>query len=245
MTLRTVIHSLCKQIAAETSEWQFSSGKDFGTGSFKRKDIKFADAKICPCFNFKVGTTCNMQWEVVVNHQKLAALCNEIIPWPYWTLSEIGFKGVVPGYKSGDPDKHPVSSIWTPNMYEYYRQQGKSWPRGWILVADCEPYLRKAFADGQALIAQYYDLSSERALLENLPTQKGVVGDAGRGGLEGDFAIMYCLARMSLGDFDFFELYRSEEFETVYPKNTKSLDQLAAKVPELKKRYAKTGSIFA
>ena len=245
MTLKTVIHSLCKQIAAETSQWQFESGKDFGTGSFKRKDIKFADVKICPCFNFKGGTACGMQWKVVVNYQKLSTLCHEITTWPGWILSEISFQGVVSGHKNWTADEHPVNAIYTPIVYEYFQQQGKPWPRTWILVADCEPYLRKAFADGHALIAQYYDLSSERALLENLPTQKGVVGLAGRGGLEGDFAIMYCLARMSLGDFDFFELYRSDEFETVYPKNTKSLDQLAAKVPELKKRYTETGSIFA
>jgi hypothetical protein len=47
-----------------------------------------------------------------------------------------------------------------------------------------------------------------------------------------------------LGDFDFVVRYRSDDFKTIYPKRTEELNKIIAKLPELKKRYAETGSVI-
>jgi len=39
------------------------------------------------------------------------------------------------------------------------------------------------------------------------------------------------------------EAYRSDSFETIFPKRTVELDKLISALPALKKRYAETGSV--
>lgn len=61
--------------------------------------------------------------------------------------------------------------------------------------------------------------------------------------LERQKGVMMCIVRSLLGDFDFVERYRSDDFKTIFPKRTVELDKLAAVLPDLKRRYTETGSI--
>ncbi|MGO4569269.1 hypothetical protein AB4Z52_30535 [Rhizobium sp. 2YAF20] len=55
--------------------------------------------------------------------------------------------------------------------------------------------------------------------------------------------VMVCVVRILLGDFDFVEHYRSDEYKTGKPKRIADLDKIIAALPELRKRYTETGTV--
>ena len=116
---------------------------------------------------------------------------------------------------------------------------------GMIDITEVRPVLRDVMRDGIAFIEKHYDLSSEENLLRNLPPKyTSYVGTWGYDELEKQKGVTMCLVRILLGDFDFIMNYRSEDYKTIYPKSLTELDKIIAALPELKKRYAETGSVI-
>jgi hypothetical protein len=99
--------------------------------------------------------------------------------------------------------------------------------------------------DAIDFINNHYNLSSEQALLNALPTKytlrhEKLIYDE----MEKSKGLMLCIVRILLGDFEFVERYRSDDFKTIYPKRIAELDKIMATLPALKKRYAETGSVM-
>jgi hypothetical protein len=97
--------------------------------------------------------------------------------------------------------------------------------------------------DGISFIQNHYDLSSEASLLKGLPakyTTRHVNSPYDQ--MEKQKGVVMCLVHVLLGDFEFVEHYRSNDFSTIFPKRTDELDKIVDALPELKTRYAEIGS---
>ena len=95
-------------------------------------------------------------------------------------------------------------------------------------------YIHEIMNLGIDLIADNYDLRDEAHILANLPPL-----------YEDDNGIRQCIAKIIDGDFDFiFKFYNDEIIETRRPKKKKWLDLIIVRIPDLKKQYESTGSVF-
>ena len=111
-------------------------------------------------------------------------------------------------------------------------------------IGESRPLFEATMKDGIDFIAQHYDLSSEENFLRALPAKYTGRYAHSYDEYERHNGVMLCLIHMLYGDFDFFDYYRSDAFETAFPKRVADLDKIAAVLPELKNRYAETGSII-
>lgn len=109
-------------------------------------------------------------------------------------------------------------------------------------VSDCRPFLRSVMLDGIDLIERLYDFSSEENFLDNLPPKYTPRSDKiPYDEFERQKGVMMCIVRALLGDFEFVEKYQSDSYQTIFPKRTKELENLAAAMPDLRRLYTKSG----
>lgn len=112
-------------------------------------------------------------------------------------------------------------------------------------LSEARPVLRAMMQDGISLLERLYDLSSEENFLKRLPPKyKTRHANSPYDEMEKQKGVMVCLVHLLLGDFDFVVNYRSDDYKTVFPKRKKELDAIIASLPELKRRYAETGSVI-
>lgn len=112
-------------------------------------------------------------------------------------------------------------------------------------ITEARSALIATLEDGIRFIQNHYDLGSENRLLQALPAKYTTRHpNSPYDQMERQKGVMLCLVHVLLGDFDFVERYRSDEFLTVFPKRTDELDKIIVALPELKRRYAETGSVI-
>lgn len=241
MTFKDDVYAVCKSVEAEFEDWNFTSG------SFKNKSLKYMDILVHPGFSFHSGCTA-IQPAVHMRHKKAEKL--------YKSITGNGRPASLINFQQLTTLTHmPEHLRILASIYEYKsinvaeaRIPGKynnaeQMERQMLDVNESRAVLVAMMKDGIDFIAQHYDLSSEENFLRALPAKYEPRYKIYRE-FEMQDGVMLCLVHMLYGDFDFFEHYRSDSFETVYPKRTADLDKIAAALPELKRRYAQTGSVI-
>jgi len=226
------IQRICTEIGGEFPGWSFTSGE------FKNKTLKHTDL-IVHLFSDFSDVRCFVSPAAMVANKRTAKLAKKILGYELDYLSMILFQRQSEEYQG----PNSVFAIWREKTKTVMGPHRKpiAWPSSWIDLNEAPAYLRKVLRDGIGYLNQYYDLSSEEDLLRHLPTSEKVWV---RGGMEESAGVMQCLAHVVLGDFDFVERYRRDEFKTVVPKRIADLDKIIAALPELKKRYAETGEVI-
>jgi len=233
-SLKPEMFQLCKEVAGECEGWNFVGNV------FKNKALKHTDLIVSPSFSFygSDNPSCALQPAVHISHKKSLTLCKRIIGYEYST-SFVRFD------RARDELKHyPVKmaslTIWRHKFPSFRDASGREqpWSEYWLSFDEAKPVLKGMLMDGIALINKYYDLSSEENLLRHLPIDQKTEG------AEESMGVMLCIAHVLLGDFEFVERYRSDDFKTELPKRLKEVDAIIAALPELKRRYAETGSVM-
>jgi len=241
MTFKDDVYKICKEVAGEFDGWEFASG------GFKNKYLKHSDLFIQPGFGFKNGST-PLGPSVWVKNKKVSMLCTNIIgKWDIPTSSII-FQLI---YKDlqymPEPLRRGCRILQDKKFYlgvdseKYDEKTTKVLEERAVDLTEARPVLFAMMKDGIATLERCYDLSSEESLLRSLPP-KYELSHGYDDRMEMQNGVMVCIARILVGDFDFVEYYRSDDFKTGKPKRIAELDKLIAALPELKRRYAETGS---
>ncbi|AXL50614.1 hypothetical protein DSC91_002908 [Paraburkholderia caffeinilytica] len=241
MTFKSEIFEICQQVAVEFHGWKFTS-----SGDFVNKALKHTDLIVSPGFVFNAEPSCSVSPVAGIKNRKIVRLYKDLFGRePFWTLSvkfqleSEKYRGAI-SVKRIYPQKVPFTTA---------HEEPNCWPDGFIVRAEALTYLRGVLTDGRRYVEKYFDLSSEESLLRNLPVSyqwmdKGI-GNSGQMGsfYEESDGIVHCLAAIILGDFDFVERYRSDEFKTMTPKRVHEIDKIVSVLPELKRRFSETGSV--
>lgn len=242
MTFKRDIFDICQQIAAEFHGLKFTS-----SGDFVNKALKHSDLLVSPGFLFNTEPSCSVSPGADIKNRKIVRLYKELFGRePFWTLS-VKFQLESEKYRGAQS----VKRIY-PQKVPFTTAHGdpNCWPDSFIARAEAFAYLEGVLTDGQSYIEKYFDLSSEESLLRNLPVSyqwmdKGI-GNSGQMGsfYEETDGIVHCLAAIILGNFDFVERYRTDEFKTMAPKRMHEIDKIVSALPELNRRFAATGSVL-
>lgn len=238
-SLKPQLFQLCKNVASEFEGWSFVGDV------FKNKTLKHSKLIVRPWFSFKGGENpmASIGPAVYIVNKKLMALCQQVIGHqPIYAL-KIEFQSVRDELQYFPKNLRMSGAIWG-HRQRFTDQHGTEmpWPDNWITLSEARPAINGMLMDGIALINKYYDLSSEECLLNNLPLDFKVVGH--HGGIEKLSGILICLIHIMRGDFDYFEHYSSDDFKTVYPKNSEDLNKIMAALPDLKRKYAEVGTVI-
>lgn len=240
MTLKQDLIQSAKDFIATKPDWEYSS-----KGMYKYKISKNTDVSIYLGFNFK-SSSCFMQPSVWVQNKKFSKLAKEILGYEGYGFP-IQFQSVLPR-----PNLAKISIC--------FRDQKTYDNNGNLIYWDSLSRLRDQapeifsgiFDEGLKIIDEYLDLSSEENLLNNLPlTRNPQFGLNGEELFtppymfcEGSSGPAQCLLRIVVGNFDFVEQFASGVLEGVYDKRTAELNKILAALPELKRKFAETGSVI-
>lgn len=238
-SLKPELFVICKEVASGFEGWKF------GSAMFKNTLLKHTELVVWPAFSFKGGggnPMCVIQPSICIVNKRSIKLFEKIIgSKPYWT-SIIEFQTVRDHLQYYPEQLRIIGNIWQ-NRQIFTDESGREipWQREWVTLDDARLVLDAMMKDGIVLFKKYFDLSSEENLFRNLPTDPGVVGHHGMEKISG---VMFCIAQILLGDFDFIKYYRSDDFKTMYPKNYRELDAIIASLPELKREFYETGKVI-
>jgi len=238
------LYEICANVAADFEGWSF------GAGIFKNKSLKHTDLKILPGFGFDQDNT-PLGPAISLQNKRTSTLCKRIIGYDLST-SLINFQVIAQDLHympehlrlgaSIFEDKKPyiaaihASSRYDDKMVEALEQRA-------LDLTDVRPILTAMMREGTSLIQTHYDLSSEENLLRALPAKYSTRHpNSPYDEMEKQKGVVVCLVHILLGDFDFVVNYRSNDYKTIFPKRIKELDAIIAALPELKRRYAETGS---
>jgi hypothetical protein len=237
-TLKTDIYQICEEVAAEFENWTFVSG------AFKNKTLKHSDLCVSPGFYFKSDTT-PFQPSVEISHKKSMKLFEKILGYNKVT-SLVYFQTIGHPLQYFSEHLRCGASIYADKAFTISSSPNpESTIAKMIDLTESKPILRAMMKDGIAIIEKYYDLSSEENFLKNLPPKyKTRHSNSPYDEMDKQKGVMICIVRILLGDFDFVEYYRNDEYKTDFPKSIDDLDKIIAALPELKKRYAETGKVI-
>lgn len=238
-TFKSELFQICREVAEEWVDWSFVSG------TFKNKSLKHTELQIHPAFAFRSGNT-PLQPAVWMENKKSMALFKKILGRTRAT-SIVKFQVIAQDLhympeqlRRGCTileDKQSLSAHLSPAHYD-------SVTKTLVEVSEAKPVLRAMMEDGIATIKRLYDLSSEDNFLHNLPPKYETFKTLPYDEMDRQKGIMLCIVHILLGDFDFVEKYRSDEFKTQFPKQIDDLDKIIAALPELKRRYEETGKVI-
>ncbi|WP_157798575.1 hypothetical protein [Dyella ginsengisoli] len=234
-TFKQNLSEICKEVAAEFNGWSFVSGK------FKNGSLKHTDLIVDPGFAFdRVSTP--LQPSVHINNKKSMNLYKSIMGYQLST-SLVNFQAVAQELQYL-PDHLRLTS-WIFEDKACFASSGhpaRAVEELVIDIKDVRPVLVAVMADGIAFIDRHYNLADERALLENLPPRYETRHiNLPYDEMERQKGVMICVVRILLGDFDFVERYRSDDFDTIYPKRIMELDKIISALPDLKVRFMNHG----
>ncbi|WP_443114102.1 hypothetical protein [Herbaspirillum seropedicae] len=237
-TLKEELYNVCNDVAAVFPGWRFESGK------FKNKSLKHSDLIVHLGFGFEKNTT-PVYPSINISNKRLSKISKQILG--------------VDGYASSVSMQviaHMLS--YTPEELRtgFWIEKNKDGPRlrdgvvhsvesATVDISDASTVLIAVMKDAISFIEGHYDLSSEARMLSGLPakyTTRHVNSPYDQN--EKMKGVMLCLVHLLYGDFDFVESYRSDAFETIFPKRTVELDKIIAVLPVLRKRFSETGSVI-
>jgi len=246
MMFKDRVYQMCVELAGEFEGWGFAAGK------FKNRSLRHTDLFILPGFSFDDDSTL-LQPAVWLQNKRASALCKRVIGYDLST-SVINFQAIANELRYMPENLRFTASIFenkrlyleavhAPGVYDH--KMVKALEEKAIDLSEARPVLRAMMQDGTSLIERLYDLSSEDNLLKGLPPKyktrnENVPYDE----METQKGVMICLVHILLGDFDFVVNYRSDEYKTIFPKSNNELDAIIEALPELKRRYAETGSVI-
>jgi hypothetical protein len=231
---KTKVFELCEAVVAEFPDWSFAAG------AFKNKTLKHSVLTIGLGFAFRDGNT-PLQPSLVIEHKKSMALFKKLNGYeqptsivPFQNIAQL-LEHMPQALRLGGwilEDRNLQASLAPPSEAARDRM---------IDLTGVPAVLRAVLMDGIELIGRFYDLSSEDALLRKLPAQYATrASTIPYDEYERSKGVMMCLVRAFAGDFDFAERYRSDSYETVFPKRVKEIDTVIAALPELKSLYGET-----
>jgi hypothetical protein len=245
-TFKDDLYGVCKEVAAEFPGW------DFVSGQFKNKSLKHTDLIIHPGFFFDRGFT-PLQPGITINNKKALKLSKYILGIERST-SIVNFQVIAQTLTNMPEPLRLMGTICQDkkSYMEEVRASGrfdektvKMLDDTAIDITEVRPVLVAMMEDGISFIEKRYDLSSEENLLKGLPakyTTRHVNSPYDE--LDKQKGVMMCIVHVLLGDFDFVEHYRSDDFKTLFPKRTEDLDKIMSVLPELKRKFAEAGKVI-
>lgn len=231
-TFKETVVEICSEVAEEFSGWKFQGGE------FRRSVFKKCDIAISGGFSYNSISTV-FQPLVLLHHKPTMSLYKKIIGISHPT-SFLEFKSI-----EGFHGK--VKPLWNiglilKNKTEFFRaapEANKNADR-YIDVSEVRPVIHAMVQDGISLLDQYYNQTSEINILTSLPPKyEPHYSHDKPPGLNGALGIAACIAHIYVGDFEFFNWYRSDACETVLPKKVADLEKIALALPELKKMFGR------
>lgn len=240
-SLKPEMQALCKDVATEFENWSFVGDQ------FKNKTLKHTDLIVSPGLTFQGGgdnPSCSMQPAVYISHKKSMTLYKKLLGYEQLT-SFIRFQTVrnlLQHYPENLRIQGYVFQHRQPYMVTGVGKQ-EPWPKECIGFDEARPAIKGLLMDGIELLRTYYDLSSEENMLCNLPP-KYVPATGANEEMEMQPGLMICVTRILQGDFDFVERYASDDYKTLRPKREVELNKIVAALPDLKRKYAETGSVI-
>lgn len=235
--LKSKLYDICSQVASEFPDWDFSSGE------FKNKSLKHSTLAINPGFSFALNNT-PLQPAVVIYHKRSMALFKELNGYELPT-SIVRFQNVPQLLQHMPADLRGLCWILADkNLQMNLAAPSEESKKRMIDVAESLPILRAMMVDGIALIEGLYRLDSERGLLGNLPP-KYIPGcdKVPYDEFERSKGVMVCIAHALIGDFDFAQKYREDNYSTIFPKKIREIDRLLEVMPQLKIQYGKASNV--
>jgi hypothetical protein len=237
-TFKENLYAICKEVATEFPGW------DFAAGDFKNKSVKHTTQVVSLGFAFENGRT-PLEPAARVENKKTMKLYKNLLG--YSGSTSILLFQVLANELTHMPEHLRIGAWINQNrqsFLDYVTSIGKAKLADDVVdITEVKPVLRAVLQDGIALIERHYDLSSEENFLKALPP-KYIPRKGSSWEYEGQRGVMMCIVRLCLGDFEFVERYRSDEYKTINLKRTVELDKIIAALPELKTRYAETGSVI-
>jgi hypothetical protein len=236
-TFKDRVLAICIEVAAEFEGWKYVAGV------FKNGDLKHTALIVSPGFSFDKGTTF-LQPSIHVCNKRSMRLYKKIIGRDRST-SLVSFSDI----ENFQGEFRPVweSSLIVENKAELFRlvPDARKQEDGYLDIHELKPVLRAMMEDGMAMLNRYYDLSTEENLLRGLPPQyePHYPWDTPPG-MDGQNGIATCIAHAVVGDFEFTERYRRDDYKTGRPKNSVDLEKIVAVLSELRKRYEETGKVI-
>lgn len=256
VTLKEAVVEICIEVAAEFPGWEFKAGQ------FKKKVLSHCDVVISGGFSYDSMSTCLLP-SVQIDHSKVKRLCKNMFGFAYGT-SHLRFDAVE-GFL--DTSKLPWSCSSVLDRFRLLRDSDgghfkREWNNGTIVkskeqffgaapqarklaekyidILEVRTVIRAMVRDGITLLNRYYDQASEDSLLRGLPPKYVPhFKHDNPPGLNGTAGIAACIAHIYIGDFEFFDWYRSDACETVLPKKVADLEKIALALPELKKMFGR------
>jgi hypothetical protein len=185
-----------------------------------------------------------LQPNITLENKKVAKLCKHIFGTPS-PASMINFQAVA-HYLEHVPDKLRLGSLVVEDKSAFLSVgQPSQLVRDRTIDLGELPFILNAMMrDGVSFINTHYDLSDEKSFLEGLPARYSTRHvNSPYDEAEKWKGVVLCVAHILLGDFDFVDRYRGDEFATIFPKRISDLDKIRDALPGLKRRYSETGSV--
>jgi hypothetical protein len=237
-TFKTEIFDLCKEVATEFPGWEFASGQ------FKNKSLRHTELVVHLGFGFEDDATPVFPSVNIVN-KRVSKLCKAI--FGVVGCASIVSMQVVAHTFTCRPENLRAGFWIVRDKKGYFSlaQPSQAVRDITIGIDEARPILVETMRDVISFIENHYQLGSEDALLSALPAMYETRHvNSPYDQLEKMKGVMLCLVHIVLGDFDFVEAYRDDSYKTIFPKRTQDLDRIISALPEIKKRYAETGSVI-
>lgn len=244
-TLKERITEIAQGVAIEFDGWIYASDK------FKNKSHKFAELIVDTGITFDQGFA-HLQPCIAVNDKKISKFIKDVTGYSIHT-SAVNFQ--VTDSLLGNAPKLPVPPVLACEKkakYIDFINSSKRFSGAEILsiennivdVGDIPSIFRDIMKSGISFLNDRYCLDNETAFLESLPAKYETRNEIIYDEWERQKGVVMCAVRLLLGDFDFVERYRSDDFKTIYPKRISEIENIIKMIPDLKRRYAETGSVI-
>ncbi|MBB2984543.1 hypothetical protein FHX57_006346 [Paraburkholderia tropica] len=244
-TLKTKIYEICQDVAMEFPGWKFSAGK------FKNNSSKHTELVIDPGLTFDRGFG-HLQPRIVLDNKRVTKLCKQLLGEAIPTAA-ISFQ-VIAHLLTAMPEPLRLSCLVCDDKAQYMAAIRRSnrfsenviegLNARSIDLKNVPTVLIAMLNDGISFIENHYQLVDEEKLLKNLPAVYTTRNEIPYDEMERQKGVVMCIVHIILGDFDFLRRYRSEDFKTVFPKRVRELEKIVAVLPDLKARFAETGSVI-
>jgi hypothetical protein len=237
-TFKSDLSGICKEVAREFQGWSFVSDV------FKNKTLEHTELQVAPCFGFKGGDSTPLQPTTAIFNKKAMALSKQILGTDGPT-SVILFRHLMDNLNNTPENlRGHCWIVKDKQLFMKLAPSAKEMEDKYVDISEARPVLKAMLQDGILILQKYFNLSGEEGLLNGLPPKYVPSNQIVYDEMERHKGVMVCIVRILLGDFDFVERYASDDFVTTFPKRRAELDKVIAALPDLKRRYAETGSVI-